>query len=66
MSPDPGGMRHSVTHKSADATISVRKWMDVIQTMMRSRKRKNTCPFAKALLAIAVFEVPHEIRNAFT
>jgi hypothetical protein len=39
--------------------------MDVVEAMMCRWQGKNTSPLAESLLAIAAFEVPHEIRDTF-
>ena len=58
------GVRHRVTHQSADTSVAVRKRMDVVEAMMCGRDRNDAGCFAHARETIPFRKMRHEVLDA--
>lgn len=61
MGADAGELRHRMAHQPADAAIAVRKWMDVVEAMMRGGHRHDAPGRSQRLERVALFETAHEV-----
>ncbi len=57
-------MRHCVADKTADTSISVWEWVDIVEAMMRRWNGDDPSRLAHAIKAITLGEVSHEVGNA--
>src|SRR5438270_12143294 len=64
MRADIRQLRHGVAHQAADASVSVGKWMDVVEAMMGGGQGHNAACLFERFEIIALLEILHEIRHA--
>src|ERR1700754_3917486 len=61
MRADIGQLRHCVAHQAADAAVSVRKRMDVVEAVMGGGHGHDAARLFERREIIALFEILHEI-----
>src|SRR5580765_2884619 len=66
MRSDAGLMGHRMAHQTTDPAIPIRKWVNVIQTMMGRWDGHDSASGPERREVIALLKIPHEVRHMLT
>ena len=59
-----GAQSHRMAHEPADATVPVRKRMNVVQSMVGCGYGENSTRFAHAIKTVPLSKILHEVVDA--
>src|SRR5258708_22781005 len=63
MCSDAGLMGHRMAHQTAHSTVSIRKWVNVIQTVMSRWDGHDSAGRPEMREVIALLKISHEVRH---